>query len=201
MEQPKSDRRVHSIRRPETLQALAHPTRIALLEALREPGSAATAARRIGLPRQRVTFHMNALKAAGLIEKVGTRRQGNFTETLYRARAQSFVVAPDATWADPKRLAALREQHALQTLVSAGERLQRDAVGLLDQAAFEGREIPSAAVTGEVRFANEADRAAFFTEYTEAVRRLVARYASGHGETYRVVTAVHPQNGDEAGEA
>jgi DNA-binding transcriptional ArsR family regulator len=188
--------RVYTIHKAETLQALAHPTRVALLEALRQPASAATAARQIGQPRQRVNHHLQALKAAGLIRKVGTRRQGNFTETLYQAKAQSFVVAADATWANPRRLAALREHHALRTLVSVGERLQRDAIGLLDEAASDSTEIPSAAVTAEVRFASEADRAAFFNGYTEAVRRLVEQYENKHGTAYRVVMAVHPERAE-----
>jgi DNA-binding transcriptional ArsR family regulator len=196
---PKPPARVHSIREPEILQALAHPTRIALLEALREPGSAAAAARRIGQPRQRVAFHMKALEAAGLIERIGTRRNGNFIETLYQAKAQSFVVAPDATWVDPRRLATLEKQHALQTLVAVGERLQRDAIGLLDQAAFEDREIPSAAVTAELRFATESDRAAFFKEYSAALVRLVEKYQSKEGTPYRVVMAVHPTSENEGG--
>lgn len=155
--------------------------------------SAAAAARRLGQPRQRVNHHLKALEAAGLIEEVGKRQQGNFTETLYRACAQSFIVAPDATWAGPRRLAALRKQHALRTLVQAGERLQRDAIGLLDQAAFEEREIPSATVTAELRFATEADRAAFFDDYVRTLRTLVERYESKRGAPYRVVMAVHPR--------
>lgn len=189
--------RILSVRDPETLQALAHPTRVELLEALREPGSAATAARRIGQPRQRVAFHMKALEAAGLIEKIGSRRNGNFIETLYQAKAQSFVVAPDATRVDPRRLATLKKQHALQTLVAVGERLQRDALALLDEATFEDREIPSAAITAELCFADESDRTAFFTEYSAALVCLVEKYESKRGAPYRVVMAVHPTSGND----
>jgi DNA-binding transcriptional ArsR family regulator len=156
--------------------------------------STAAAARHLAQPRQRVHHHLKALEAAGLIEAVGKRQQGNFTETLYRARAQSFIVAPDATWAGPRRLAALRKQHALRTLVNVGERLQRDAVALLDQAAFEDREIPSATVTAELRFATEVERAAFFDEYARALRGLVERYESKKGAPYRIVMAVHPRS-------
>lgn len=191
--------RIFSIQDPETLQALAHPTRIELLEALREPVSAAGAARQLGLPRQRVNHHFNALKAAGLITKVGKRRQGNFVETLYQAKAQSFVVAPDVTWADPRRLAALRKQHALKTLVSTGKQLQRDAIGLLDQAAFEDQEIPSATLTAKLRFNDESDRARFFDEYATMLKQLVDKYASRKGDRYRLVCAIHPQVTD-AGE-
>ena len=185
--------RTFSIEDPATLQALAHPTRVELLEALREPASAASAARKIGLPRQRVNHHFKALKAAGLINKVGRRQQGNFVETLYQAKAQSFVVAPDVTWADPRRLDALREQHALNMLVHAGKQLQQDAIGLLDQAAFEEKEIPSATLTAQIRFSDATERAAFFEEYATMLKNLVDKYATKKGEPYRLVSAIHPQ--------
>ena len=47
--------RVHLVEDPESLQALAHPLRVRVLEALREPGSAAMAAWAVGQPRQNIT--------------------------------------------------------------------------------------------------------------------------------------------------
>lgn len=184
---------VLSIREPGVLQALSHPTRVAMLEVLREPASAAGVARRIGQPRQRVGHHLKALEEAGLVEKVGTRQQGNFVETLYRSAARSFVIAPEVAWADPRRVEVLRSQHALGTLVKIGERLQRDAVVLLDRAAFDGEQVASAAVSAEVRFASEHERAEFLQEYLEQTRALLERYERKPGEPYRVVIAVHPQ--------
>ena len=125
---------VASIRTQEGLQALCHPTRVEMLELLREPASAAAVARRIGQPRQRVNYHLKALKEAGLVEPVSTRQNGNFVETLYRSIARSFVIAPEVAWRGSRRLDALRSQHSLETLVALGERLQRDAIELLDRA-------------------------------------------------------------------
>jgi DNA-binding transcriptional ArsR family regulator len=185
--------RVRSIRDAGALQALCHPTRVEMLEALREPASAAGIARRLGQPRQRVNHHLRALRDAGLVERVGRRRRGNFVETLYRAAARSFVVSPEVVWADPRRVEVLRREHALRTLVALGERLQRDAVALLDRATFEGAEIASAAVSAEARFATEAQRAEFLREYLATTRELLDRYAAGEGEAYRLVLAVHPE--------
>lgn len=184
---------VLSIRDPEALQALSHPTRVEMLEALREPASAAAIGRRIGQPRQRVNYHLKALEEAGLVRRVGTRRQGNFTETLYRAAARSFLVSPQVTWSDGRRLEALRSQHSLETLVALGERLQQDAAALLDRAAYDGEEIPSAAVSAQVEFATEEERATFLREYLEMMKRLLERHGAREGEPYRVVLAVHPR--------
>lgn len=184
---------VISIRDAEALQALCHPTRVEMLEALREPASAAAIGRRIGQPRQRVNYHLKALEQAGLVEQVGTRKHGNFVETLYRSAARSFVVSPEVAWSDPRRLEVLHRQHSLGALVAIGERLQRDAVALLDRATFDGEDVSSAAVSAETRFATEAERAAFLREYLESTRRLLEKYGTLEGAPYRVVLAVHPE--------
>lgn len=188
-------RAVLSVRDADGLQALVHPIRVQVLGALRNAASAASVAREIGQPRQKVNYHLKELERAGLVERVGERRSGNFVEGLYRAVARSFVVSPEVAWADPRRMDALRRQHSLESLVVMGDRLQRDAAALLDRAAFDGEQIPSAAVSAETRFACEEDRAAFLREYLDATRELIDRYASKTGSPYRVVMAVYPGSG------
>ena len=52
---------VDVIEETERAQALLQPARLELLERLREPGSAAAVARDLGLPRQRVNYHLREL--------------------------------------------------------------------------------------------------------------------------------------------
>lgn len=176
----------------EALQVLGHPLRVQILEALREPASAATVARRIGQPRQKVNYHLKELEAAGLVEPVEERRVGNLVESVYRAVARSFLVSPEVAWSDPRRLETLRRQHSLQTLVHLGERLQRDAAVLVDRAAFEGEEIASASVQAEVRFADEDERTQFLKDYFRAMNELLERYGKKEGEPFRVTLAAYP---------
>ena len=183
---------VFSVRDPEAVQALVHPLRLQILEALREPASAAAVARRIGQPRQLVNYHLKTLERAGLAERVGERRTGNFIESVYRAVARSFVVSPEVAWSDPCRLEALRRQHSLQTLVLLGDNLQRDAVALLDRAAFDGEEVASASVSAEVHFDSEEDRVEFLNAYLKAVGPLFEKYGARHGAPYRVILAAYP---------
>jgi DNA-binding transcriptional ArsR family regulator len=185
---------VFSVRDPDTLQALAHPIRVQVLEALRDEASAATVARRIGLPRQKVNYHLKELERAGLVQAVEERRSGNFIETIYRAVARTFLVSPEVAWAGPRRMETLRSQHSLQTLVLLGERLQRDAASLLDLAAFEGAEVASASVAAEVRFASEEERQAFLREYLEALGPLLERFGTKEGAPYRLVLAAYPDS-------
>src|SRR3954470_23712153 len=130
----------------EQLCAIAHPTRLRILDALRVADSAAGAARRLGEPRQRINHHVRELAKAGLLVSAGERRKGNFVEQLYESAGGTFVVSPRLTWGDGARLRAIADQVSLEHLVSFGERLQRDAATLLDRAAFDGEQIASATV-------------------------------------------------------
>jgi hypothetical protein len=106
--------------------------------------------------------------------------------------AGSFVISPRLACADGAREAALTDQIALRRLVELGEQLQRDAIGLLDRAAFDGAEIPSASVEAEVRFATEAERGAFMSAYLEALGPLLKQHGAREGRGYRVALAVYP---------
>jgi DNA-binding transcriptional ArsR family regulator len=188
--------RVRVVDDPEALQALAHPLRVQVLEALREPGSAAAVARAVGLSRQRVNYHLKELDRVGLVHKVGERRTGNFIEALYQAVASTLIVSPQVAWRDPRRLEALRHQHSLERLVLVGVRLQRDAAALLDRAAFDGEQIASSTVEADVHFADEQQRSEFLAAYFDALRELCDRYGAATGDPYRVVVAAHPAAGE-----
>lgn len=183
---------VHVVEDIEALQVLGHPLRVRILEALREPGSAATVAREVGETRQKVNYHLKELERVGLVAPVGERRSGNFIETLYEAVGRSLLISPRVAWSDPRRVDVLRQQHSLERLVMVGGQLERDAISLLDRAAFDGEQIASAAVEADVHFADERDRAVFLDEYLEKVRELCDRYGSREGLPYRIVLAAHP---------
>ena len=58
------------------------PVRSRLLAELSEPASAATLAARVGLPRQKVNYHLRTLEAHKLVSVAGKRRWGGLTERL-----------------------------------------------------------------------------------------------------------------------
>jgi DNA-binding transcriptional ArsR family regulator len=185
--------RVHVVEEPEQLAALAHPIRIAILDALRTPNSASGVARDLSETRQKVNHHVRALLDAGLIRLVGERRSGNFVEQLYQSVAGTFVVSPRLAWSDDRRVAALRSQVPLEHLVQMGENLQRDTVELLDRAAFDGEDIACAAVEATVRFRDEQARAAFMDEYLAALAPLLKKYGARKGDAFCVAVALHPK--------
>jgi DNA-binding transcriptional ArsR family regulator len=184
--------RVQLLDDPEAVQALTHPVRVQILEALRAADSAAGAARAIGQSRQNVNYHLKELERAGLVRRAGERRKGAFVEQLYESRASTFVVSPRVAWGDDRRGSTLRDQVSLEHLVMLGDRLQRDASGLLDRATFEGEQIASASVEAEVGFADDEARTAFMRDYLAALGPLLKEHGSRRGTPYRVAVVVYP---------
>ena len=180
----------------EQLAAVTHPTRLRILDALRSADSAAGVARRLGEPRQRINHHVRELAKVGLLTEAGERRKGNFVEQLYESTAGTLVVSPRLTWGDGARLRAIADQVSLQHLVEVGERLQRDAASLLDRAAFDGEQIPSATVEATVHFADAEARAAFLDEYLALTARLIEQHAAPDGEAFTVALVAHPRAED-----
>ncbi|MEU4800883.1 helix-turn-helix domain-containing protein [Actinosynnema sp. NPDC023587] len=180
---------------PATAEVTLDPVRARLLAELVEPGSATTLAAKVGLPRQKVNYHLRALERHGLVELAEERRKGNMTERVMRATAASYVISPMALAAvqpDPERSP---DRLSARWLLAVAARLVRDVGNLLTGSAKAGRRVATFALDGEVRFATATDRAAFAEELAAAVTGLVAKYhdeTTGGGRAHRVVVAVHP---------
>src|SRR5262245_19216039 len=102
------DQPLHVLGSPQAAALLQHPARLAMLELLSAPHSAASLARQLELPRQQINYHLRELEREGLIELIEERRKGNCTERLMRASARSYVINPQILGklaADPDRIA------------------------------------------------------------------------------------------------
>jgi DNA-binding transcriptional ArsR family regulator len=175
--------------------ALLAPLRRRLLEQLREPASASGLARRLGLPRQKVNYHLRELEKKRLVELVEERRSGNCTERVLRATARSYVISPAALGglaADP---GAVRDRFSSAYLVAATARAVREVGDLRGRAERAGRRVATLTVEAEARFASAADRSAFAEELTAQLARLIDKYhrekASG-GRPFRFLIAGYP---------
>src|SRR5215470_14560661 len=60
------------------------PFRLVLLKGLEQPESASGLARRLGLPRQQVNYHLRELERAGFIEMSEARQRRGCTERVMR---------------------------------------------------------------------------------------------------------------------
>ncbi len=171
------------------------PVRSRLLAELSQPASAAMLAQRLGIPRQKVNYHLRALEAHRLVRVAERRRWGGLTERLLVATAASYVVSPGALGpvaTDPGRT---RDTLSASYLIALAARVVREVSGLLRRAGAAGRRLPTLALDTEVRFRTAAERAAFSAELTAAVTRLLARYhdpAAPGGRAHRLLVVAHP---------
>jgi DNA-binding transcriptional ArsR family regulator len=179
---------------PAVAEASLDPIRARILAALGEPGSAAMLAARLGLPRQKVNYHLKELERHGLVELDEERRKGNVTERIYRAAAISYVISPSVLAAVSPDPAQSPDQLSARWLLALGSRLVQEVGNLLAGAAKARQRVATFAIEAEVRFASAADRAAFAEELSQAVAALVGRYhdeSAAGGRKHRLIVGLH----------
>jgi DNA-binding transcriptional ArsR family regulator len=170
------------------------PLRARLLAGLAEPASASALAQRVGLPRQKVNYHLRILEDHGLVAEVGQRRWGGLTERLLHATAASYVVSPALGQGagDPDRIA---DRLSARYLIALAARVVREVAGLARRADQAGKRLPTLALDTEIRFRSAAERAAFTSDLADAVTTLVSRYhdaGAPGGRSHRLVVVAHP---------
>ena len=180
---------------PAAATVALEPIRSRLLSELAEPASAATLATRVGMARQKVTYHLNALEAHGLVRLAEKRKWGGLTERLLVATAASYVVSPGALGpvaVDPNRE---RDRLSASYLIALGARVVREVGDLVRRASEAGKRLATLSVDAEISFRSAADRAAFSAELSEAIGKLVSKYhdaSAPDGRAHRLVVVAHP---------
>jgi DNA-binding transcriptional ArsR family regulator len=183
---------------PEQATSVLDPMRRLLLDELAVPDSAAGLARRLGLSRQVVTYHVRQLEAEGLVSFVAERRKRNCVERIVQATARSYVISPVALGplaADPDRV---EDQFSSTYLVAIASKLIRDVGTLRRRADASGKRLATLTAQSDVRFASPADQHAFAAELTECLGRLAAKYNhpdATNGRSFSFVIAGHPTVG------
>jgi len=192
------------IENPHAAAVALDPIRSRLLSELAEPASAATLATRVGLTRQKVNYHLNALQAHGLVKPASQKKWGGLTERLLVATASQYVVSPVAlgsAGADPGRTA---DRLSASYVVALAARVIREVGGLVCAARDTGKRLPTLSLDTEIRFRSAADRAAFSKELVSAIATLAAKYhdeTAPGGRPHRLLVMAHPlphENPEEA---
>jgi DNA-binding transcriptional ArsR family regulator len=181
---------------PAAAEASLDPLRTQLLAELVEPASATTVAARVGLPRQKVNYHLRTLEQHGLVELLEERRKGNMVERVLQATALSYVISPAALGAVQPDPARATDRLSARWLIALAARLVREVGQLVAGATKARKRLATFGMDGEIRFASAADRAAFAEELAAAVTRLIGKFHDEHtkgGREHRVIVAVHPR--------
>ncbi len=184
-----------AVREGPSAASLLDPLRRSLLAELAEPASAASLARRTGVPRQRLNYHLRELERGGLVECVAARRKGNCVERLLRATARSYIISPELLGSlGPDPRTAGDRLSAAMLLATAGRTI-REVAALDAGARAAGKPLATLSLETEIRFATPEARAAFAEELTAAFAALAARYHAAEapgGRPFRVTAGVHP---------
>jgi DNA-binding transcriptional ArsR family regulator len=188
---------------PGAAEISLDPVRTRLLAELAEPASATTLAARLGLPRQKVNYHLRTLEQHGLVELVAERRKGNVTERIVRATAARYVISPAALAAVAPDPVDSPDQLSARWLLAVAARVVTELGTLIGRAARSRKRLSTFTIDAEVRFASAAERAAFARELADTVTALVAKYHSPAGDgarAHRFVVAVYPKLADKESE-
>lgn len=186
---------VEVIENPAAAVIALDPIRRRLLAELAQPASAATLAARIGMPRQKVNYHLRALESHDLVRVAEERLWGGLKERRLVATASSYVVSPDALGtlaSDPDRTA---DRLSASYLIALGARIVREVGHLWRRARDAGKQPATLAIDTEIRFRSPAERAQFTRELTQAITSLAARYhdaGAPGGRSHRLVLVAHP---------
>lgn len=172
---------------PAAAASLLDPQRRRLLEALTEPGSGASVARRLGMPRQKVNYHLREMEKLGLVEFVEERKKGNCTERLVRAVATHYIV-------DPGVLGALGggeqemtpDRFSWAYLVAVAARTIRELAVLSRRARQAKKELQTFTLHTDIRFDSARALNAFTEELSHEVARLTVKHQSADGDQSRV---------------
>ena len=185
---------------PGAAEISLDPVRTRLLAELAEPASASTLAERLGLPRQKVNYHLRTLEQHGLVELVEERRKGNATERIMRATAASYVISPGALAAVAPDPVDSPDQLSARWLLAVAARVVTELGTLIGRAARTRKRLSTFTIDAEVRFASATDRAAFARELSDTITALVGKYHSPAGDgarEHRFVVAVYPKITDK----
>ncbi len=180
---------------PSAAAVALDPIRSRLLAELADPASAAELAARLQLPRQKVSYHLRALEAHGLVREVDTRKWGGLTERRLAATASGYVVSPAALGAAAVTPARTTDRLSASYLIALAARAVREVGQLVRRALQHEQRLATLSIDTEIRFRSAYERAAFSHELAEAVAGLAARYhddAAPGGRPHRLVVLAHP---------
>jgi DNA-binding transcriptional ArsR family regulator len=181
---------VQLLARSDQIKAALPPIRRQLLGLLGEPASASELARRTGIARQKINYHLRVLEQVGLVELVETRARRGCTERVLRATSDELVIDPQAV--GPSTTVRSRDRFAAEHLADAAARTVRDVTRLRHGAERTDRRLLTFTVEADVTFAQPADVHAFTADLAEAISDLATRHGSTDGRRYRVLVGGHP---------
>ncbi len=189
------DTAIHVIDEGGAATAALHPLRLEILGELAEPDSAAGLARRIGMPRQQVNYHIRQLEEQGLVKLVGERKVRNCVERLVQSVGRSYMISPAALGelrADPDQM---EDKASTGYLLAVASQMIQELAALQHPAGHPDEDPSTKALRADICFKSRESQTAFADELTQEVARLVDKYhapRASKGLLFRLVACAYP---------
>jgi DNA-binding transcriptional ArsR family regulator len=180
---------------PARARTALQPIRLRLLHLLERPQSAPQLAKAIGMPRQRVLYHLRKLEAQRLVEAHEHGTVGRRIDRSYVRTATSYAIAPTTLGGVAVDRRTVADAFSAAYLSAVAGRALNDLAALGRAAAARGKRVPTLTLETDVRFATPADQRRFADELTAAFGRLAAKYHHAdapQGRTFRVFACGYP---------
>ncbi len=183
------------IAEPSRAALVLHPVRNLLLSELDEPASAAELARRLGLPRQKVNYHLRELEQAGFTELVEERKKGNCLERIVCRTARTYLISPEVLGSLGRTPDEVQDRFSSTYLMACAWRMVRDVIVLRRRAKNLDKKLATLTLQADVRFASAKDRHAFTEALANTFANLIAKYhddSAPDGRAMRFLIGAHP---------
>jgi hypothetical protein len=180
---------------PARARVALQPIRLRLLHLLERPQSAPQVAKTMGMPRQRVLYHLRTLEAQRLVEAHDHGRVGRRIDRSYVRTATSYAIAPKTLGGVAVDTRTVADAFSSAYLSAVAGRALNDLAALGRAATLRGKRVPTITLDTDVRFATPADQRRFADELTTALTTLAAKYhhpGATTGRTFRVFACGYP---------
>ena len=176
---------------------LLFPLRLEILRLAREPASSSELAARLGLPRQRVNYHVRLLARAGFLRRAGRRRRRNMIEQRYVASAAAFLLSPELLRSVGPDWRRVGDSGSGAYLLALASQMEADLIRAAGGRADGPERETALTLKSQFRFVSPAQREQFTAALREAVVGVIARHTSPASEgspakTYRLVLGCYP---------
>ena len=180
---------------PARARAALQPIRLRLLHLLEQPQSAPQLAKTMGMPRQRVLYHLRTLEAQRLVEAHEHGHVGRRIDRSYVRTATSYAIAPKTLGGVAVDSRTVADAFSSAYLSAVAGRALNDLAALGRAAVARGKRVPTLTLETNVRFSTPADQRRFAGELTRALATLAAKYHhpdAPQGRTFRVFACGYP---------
>ena len=153
-----------------------NPLRLAILNRTLEPRSSTAVAAELGLPRQKVNYHVRELARHAFLRDAGRRRRGNLYEQRWRASARAYLIGPEVLTPVEADWRSVDDRNSAAYLLALAARTQREVAQVAGAAEQRGQRLSTLSVTVDVRFSSAEQRTRFAVDLRDAIARVVSEH-------------------------